>query len=153
MFRRLLIVAGLMMLGATVVVAQSCPDTINTRQGLMKKSGAAGKTAAAIIKGQAPFDLAKAQEILATFAADFPPSEERDVPYPLDVARLRRCLDALPQRERTVVLLSFYDERSAAEVADEIGTTAANVRVIRHRSVERLRGCLDWTDEPAEGLR
>jgi cytochrome c556 len=70
MFRRLLIVAGLMMLGATVVVAQSCPDTIKTRQGLMKKSGAAGKTAAAIIKGQAPFDLAKAKEILATFAND-----------------------------------------------------------------------------------
>jgi cytochrome c556 len=70
MFRRLLIVAGLMMLGATVVVAQSCPDTINARQGLMKKSGAAAKTAGAMTKGQAPFDLAKAKEILATFAND-----------------------------------------------------------------------------------
>jgi len=70
MFRRLLIVAGLLMLGATVVVAQSCPDTINARQGLMKKSGAAAKTAVAIVKGQAPFDLAKANEILATFAND-----------------------------------------------------------------------------------
>ena len=70
MFRRLLIVVGLMMLGATVVVAQSCPDTISTRQGLMKKSGAAGKTAVAMLKGQAPFDLAKAKEILVTFAND-----------------------------------------------------------------------------------
>jgi cytochrome c556 len=70
MFRRLLIVAGLLMFGATVVVAQSCPDIINTRQGLMKKSGAAGKTAVAMLKGQTPFDLAKAKEILATFAND-----------------------------------------------------------------------------------
>jgi cytochrome c556 len=70
MFRRLLIVAGLLMFGATVVVAQSCPNIINTRQGLMKKSGAAGKTAAAMLKGQAPFDLARAKEILATFAND-----------------------------------------------------------------------------------
>jgi cytochrome c556 len=70
MFRRFLIVAGLMMLGATVVVAQSCPDTISARQGLMKKSGAAGKAAVAMIKGQTPFDLAKAKEIFATFAND-----------------------------------------------------------------------------------
>ena len=70
MFRTLLIVAGLMMLGATVVVAQSCPDTINARQGLMKKSGAAAKTAGAMAKGQAPFDLTKTKEILATFAND-----------------------------------------------------------------------------------
>lgn len=70
MFRRLLVVAGLMLLGATVVVAQSCPDTIATRQGLMKKSGADAKTAVTIVKGQAPFDLAKAKDILATFAND-----------------------------------------------------------------------------------
>lgn len=70
MFRRLLMVAGLMMFGATLVLAQSCPDTINTRQSLMKKSGAAGKTAVAMLKGQAPFDLAKAKVILATFAND-----------------------------------------------------------------------------------
>lgn len=70
MFGRVLLVAGLMLSGATVVYAQSCPDTITTRQGLMKKSGAAGKTAAAMVKGQAPFDLAKAKEILATFADD-----------------------------------------------------------------------------------
>lgn len=70
MFRKLLIVTGLMMFGATVVVAQSCPDVINARQGLMKKSGAAGKAAVAILKGQAPFDLAKANEILATFSND-----------------------------------------------------------------------------------
>lgn len=96
---------------------------------------------------------ARREEILATFSADFPTSEVDEVPYPIDLARLRRCLELLPERERTVVLLSFYDERSAAEVAVEVGSTAANVRVIRHRSVERLRGCLDWRDEPPGGVR
>jgi len=36
----------------------------------MKKSAAAGKTGVAMIKGETPFDLAKAKEVLATFAED-----------------------------------------------------------------------------------
>ena len=93
------------------------------------------------------------QRILATFAADLPPSEGSGDRYTLDSARLRRCLEVLPQRERTIVLLSFYDERSAADVASEVGLSAANVRVVRHRSIERLRSCLGWSDGDSEGVR
>ena len=93
------------------------------------------------------------QRILATFAADLPPSEVSGDRYTLDSARLRRCLEVLPQRERTIVLLSFYDERSAADVASEVGLSAANVRVVRHRSIERLRSCLGWSDGDSEGVR
>lgn len=93
------------------------------------------------------------QRILTTFAADFPPSEVSGDGYVLDNARLRRCLEVLPQRERTIVLLSFYDERSAADVGCEVGLSAANVRVVRHRSIERLRRCLGWSDDDSEGVR
>jgi len=93
------------------------------------------------------------QRILATFAADLPPSEVSGDRYTLDSARLRRCLEVLPQRERTIVLLSFYDERSAADVASEVGLSAANVRVVRHRSIERLRSCLGWSDDDSEGVQ
>jgi len=55
---------------ARTVAAASCQDVIKTRQGLMKKSGGAAKAAAAMMKGEAPFDLAKAKEIFATFAVD-----------------------------------------------------------------------------------
>ena len=48
----------------------TCQDVIKTRQSLMKKSGAAAKAAAAMMKGAAPFDPAKAKEIFATFAVD-----------------------------------------------------------------------------------
>ena len=93
------------------------------------------------------------QRILATFAADLPPSEVSGDRYTLDSARLRRCLEVLPQRERTIVLMSFYDERSAADVGSEVGLSAANVRVVRHRSIERLRSCLGWSDGDSEGVR
>ena len=61
---------------------------------------------------------------------------------PLDLARLEMCLARLAERERMVVLLTFYAERTAGEVGKELGVKEGNVRVIRHRAVERLRSCM-----------
>ena len=60
----------------------------------------------------------------------------------LDVDRLERCLARLAERERMVVLLTFYAEKTAGEVGQELGVKEGNVRVIRHRAVERLRTCM-----------
>ena len=60
----------------------------------------------------------------------------------LDVDRLETCLARLAERERMVVLLTFYAERTAGEVGKELGVKEGNVRVIRHRAVERLRTCM-----------
>ncbi len=60
----------------------------------------------------------------------------------LDVDRLEKCLARLADRERIVVLLTFYAERTAGDVGKELGVTEGNVRVIRHRAVERLRTCM-----------
>lgn len=60
----------------------------------------------------------------------------------LDIDRLEACLATLAERERMVVLLTFYAERTAREVGTELGVTEGNVRVIRHRAIERLRTCV-----------
>ena len=60
----------------------------------------------------------------------------------LDVDRLEACLARLAERERLVVLLTFYAEKTSGEVGQEIGVKEGNVRVIRHRAVERLRTCM-----------
>jgi RNA polymerase sigma-70 factor (ECF subfamily) len=60
----------------------------------------------------------------------------------LDVGRLETCLARLAERERMVVLLTFYAERSSGEVGKELGIKDGNVRVIRHRAIERLRTCM-----------
>jgi cytochrome c556 len=70
MARKLLIVFAVFLLGVTAAAAQSCQDTITARQTLMKKSGAAAKFGSSMIKGEAPFDLAKVQEVYAAFAED-----------------------------------------------------------------------------------
>jgi cytochrome c556 len=70
MFRRLLVVFAILLFGATAAAAQSCQDIIDKRQAFMKKSADMAKVGSAMVKGEAPFDLAKAKEILAVFAED-----------------------------------------------------------------------------------
>lgn len=60
----------------------------------------------------------------------------------LDHLRVADCLERLAERERSVIVLSFYDERCADDVASMLGTTPGNVRVIRHRGLARLRDCV-----------
>ena len=52
-------------LGVTAAIAQQ--DPIAARKALMKANGDQGKIGAAMIKGETPFDLAKAHEIFATW--------------------------------------------------------------------------------------
>ena len=81
------------------------------------------------------------ERILEAFPVDLMPADE-EAPEPIDAERLGRCLAALPERERAVLVMTFYDDRSADAVAAELGLSAGNVRVIRHRGLERLRGCM-----------
>lgn len=62
-----------------------------------------------------------------------------------DHQRVANCLDRLSERERSVIVQSFYEEKAADEVAGALGLSAGNVRVIRHRGIRRLRECLGAT--------
>ena len=72
-------------------------------------------------------------------------AEAVEVPEPpaLDAAKLAGCLQALAERERTVVVQTFFADSSGDEVAKELGLSAGNVRVIRHRALARLRECME----------
>jgi RNA polymerase sigma-70 factor (ECF subfamily) len=61
----------------------------------------------------------------------------------VDTGALLMCMGGLDVRSRTVLQLSFYGERSAIEIASALGTTAGNVRVVRHRAIALLRQCLE----------
>lgn len=62
---------------------------------------------------------------------------------PLDVDQLTACLQKLAAREQSVIVLTFYEERAGDEVAEQLGLTAANARVIRHRALAKLRTCME----------
>ncbi len=82
------------------------------------------------------------ERLLEQFGADLLAPSPPLVPA-LDQERLTQCLQALRERERAVIVMSFYDEQSGAEVGDFLGLSEANVRVIRHRAIRQLRTCLE----------
>ena len=61
------IVLGMAMIGLGVITAIAQQDPIAARRALMKANGDAAKSGAAMVKGEAPFDLATAHKIFATF--------------------------------------------------------------------------------------
>lgn len=85
---------------------------------------------------------ARRQALLETYGV-IEEAVEAAEPRVLDAEKLARCLDALAERERSVVLMAFVAERSAEESARELGLSAGNVRVIRHRALGRLRQCME----------
>lgn len=60
-----------------------------------------------------------------------------------DVLRLLGCMRQLAEREASVVRMSFWEDRSAEEIATSLGLTAGNVRVIRHRALAKLAATMN----------
>lgn len=54
-------------------------------------------------------------------------------------ARLKDAMAGFPEQERSVVSLSIIGEYSNVEIAESLGITPGNVRVILHRGRTRLR--------------
>lgn len=81
------------------------------------------------------------EKLLEAYGDDLPIADIAPAPR-LDHERVARCLESLPERERTVLVMTFHEDRDAAHVAGQLGLTAGNVRVIRHRALERLRDCV-----------
>ena len=81
------------------------------------------------------------ERLLEQFGADLLAPVAPSMPC-LDREQLTRCVQKLKERERAVILMSFYDEQTGADVARFLGATEANVRVIRHRAIYQLRDCM-----------
>jgi len=58
-------------------------------------------------------------------------------------ARVRACIDQLPDAYRTVLLLREAEERSTSEVAELLGTSEGAVKVKLHRARQALRTLLE----------
>jgi RNA polymerase sigma-70 factor, ECF subfamily len=87
------------------------------------------------------------EHILERFGADLakpaPPAPMSTVD--LDHDQLTRCVQNLRERERTVIVMSFFDEQTGADVANFLGISEINLRVIRHRAIHELRRCMEAT--------
>jgi RNA polymerase sigma-70 factor (ECF subfamily) len=81
------------------------------------------------------------EDLLDRFAGVFPRRAEPDLLL-LDQDRLRKCLEGLAPRERTVLVLTFFAEQPSGEIGATLALSAENVRTIRSRAFVRLRDCV-----------
>jgi RNA polymerase sigma-70 factor (ECF subfamily) len=81
------------------------------------------------------------RRLLEQFGSDLLAPAAPSLPR-LDQERLTRCVENLKERERAVVVMTFYGEQTGADVAGFLGVSEANVRVIRHRAIHQLRECM-----------
>lgn len=86
-----------------------------------------------------PIDVAGSSSLTVNAAA----------PDPLAREQVARCLASLHERQRAVIVLTYYAEQSTDEIASSLGLTSNNVRVIRHRGIAGLRSCLGLDHEGA----
>jgi RNA polymerase sigma-70 factor (ECF subfamily) len=85
------------------------------------------------------------ERILDAFPIDLLPRDDGP-PEELDEERLRHCLRELPERERSVLVMTFYDDCPADVLGTQLGLNPGHVRVIRHRGLEHLRKCMDQAE-------
>lgn len=82
------------------------------------------------------------EELLQRYGDALPMADLQIAPR-LDHQRVAACLERLPERERSVLVMTFYDDQPSEAVGEQLGLSAGNVRVIRHRGIDKLRRCVD----------
>jgi RNA polymerase sigma-70 factor (ECF subfamily) len=82
------------------------------------------------------------EDLLERYADALPIADIHVAPR-LDHERVADCLERLPERERSVLVMTFFDDQPSEAVGQQLGCSAGNVRVIRHRGIDKLRRCVD----------
>lgn len=62
-----------------------------------------------------------------------------------------QLIERLPEREREIVRLRFYERRSQTEIAEEVGISQMHVSRLLRRSFEQMRDWLEDTPGASEG--
>jgi len=132
MIRKLLVVVAIVMFGATAAAAQSCEDVITKRQNLMKGSGAAGKLASSMMRGETPFDLDKAKQVFAAFAEDAKemPTLFPDCSKTGDHTAAGPAIWNKPDEFKATIAKFAADVKAAQDSTKDLETFKANVQTI-----------------------
>jgi RNA polymerase sigma-70 factor, ECF subfamily len=94
-------------------------------------------------------ELSRPSEQPVELDVDLPCPLAETRPDLLEMQRLGECLKGLAERDRAVVVLTFFQDQSAADVGEALGMQSGNVRITRHRAIARLRSCMGLGAEEA----
>jgi RNA polymerase sigma-B factor len=77
------------------------------------------------------------QSALAVVDSGFTDTEDRHV--------VEDLLDRLPEREREIVRMRFFEQKSQSEIGEAVGVSQMHVSRLLRRSFEQMR---EWLDDP-----
>lgn len=83
------------------------------------------------------------RELLAQFGWSDADLVALDAHQDVPRAHLEDCYSQLTERARRVIRATFCEDDEDAQIAETLALSAANVRVIRHRTLAALRSCLE----------
>ncbi len=114
------------------------------RAGRLEDPGRLGAFVAGIARNtvleQRKVDRRRA-ELLERFGDALAPSVV-SAPVVVDRERLAACLEELPARHRTIVVMTYFAQSEASEIAAAMASSPASVRVQRHRAMTHLHDCM-----------
>ena len=64
------------------------------------------------------------------------------------LSELADALRQLPERERDLLILRYYDDMTLKDIAVKMGMSYANAKVIHAKAINRMRNYLDIDDYP-----
>ncbi|WP_082127111.1 SigE family RNA polymerase sigma factor [Allosalinactinospora lopnorensis] len=88
---------------------------------------------------------------LEVYPTDDVPEQRIDDPtWKSDLSDVvHRAIDRLPERQRAIVVLRYYEDMSEAQIADRLGVTVGTVKSTISRAVAKLRRDADLIIERA----
>jgi RNA polymerase sigma-70 factor (ECF subfamily) len=92
--------------------------------------------------------IARRREALAARFVDVSVETAAPSLSALDAPRVAACLRGLAERDRLVLLLTYYAEREAPRIAADLNLSPGAVRAIRHRAIAHLRDCVTGGGQP-----
>lgn len=72
-----------------------------------------------------------------------PTANPRIIPELFDMYKVLSCMGRLTQKARTLMLMTFAEDRDTAEIAEALEMTPGSVRVARHRAIDLVRRCVE----------
>lgn len=64
------------------------------------------------------------------------------------VAGLAKALKQLPERERDILVLRYYDNMTLKDIAVRMGMSYANAKVVQGKAINHMRELIDIDDYP-----
>jgi RNA polymerase sigma-70 factor, ECF subfamily len=85
---------------------------------------------------------ALALELTENISSDEKELPEKQIESRVETLRMRAVLRRLPPEQRQVVVLRFFEEWEYEQIAEALGKSPGNVRVLQHRALGALRQLL-----------